>query len=129
MVRAISRSEPNERDMVTKRARPRLASQAASVKRSKRKNGLCCGVAWANNKNITKDRTIDSIARRAIRRWVRWDRKSRSVRIRGIGRSRRGEIGIAGGWGVLSLGYKTSAIILASAAVRRQRAPIVNFQS
>lgn len=83
------RSEPNERDILTRIANLNLASQAASVRMISRKKGLfCVADAWVNIRNSVAERVIDSIARRVIRRCECWRRKRRRVRRTSEGRKK-----------------------------------------
>lgn len=97
-VKEVSISDPKERDIATRRANPRLASQAPIVRKNRRKKGFLWGLrAWVSVISKIRVRRMLSVVRRTINRWARWERKTRRVRITGMGRIRRIGNDIAGG--------------------------------
>lgn len=84
-----NRSEPVERHIATKMAKPRLASHAPSVRRMSRKNGLVCGYReYMSTISIVRVKTITSMTSRIISRWVRWDKNTKNGGVRAIVRER-----------------------------------------
>lgn len=128
-MRVDRRSEPEERDIATRTANPSLASQAPRVSRINRKNWFIWKQrAWVNRTRAVRVRTIVSIVSRIIRRWVRWDRNRRVVRIRERSRREGGENVIAGGVGFPIFGLQDQCLKLASSASGGGE-PIINTQS
>ncbi len=98
------RSEPNDRDMATRIASPRAASQAPRVRRMKRKKVLFCAVrAWVRIMRAVSVRRILSVAKRTIRRWVRCDIKRSREKIRGSKINSVSKWGMGGGRPVSAL--------------------------
>lgn len=78
--------------MRTRRAKPRLASQAAMVRSRIRVVALGRpAITWFMGMTVDKMRRAASIARRAVRRWVRWRRKAARVNRVAINKMVEGE--------------------------------------
>lgn len=106
----VSRSEPNDRDIATRSARPSAASQAPRARNRNIRSVLFNVVAeWFSTvKPTIVSRTL-SAARSTIRKRVRCERNRTSAVITGRGRNIRVEGHIVSGQG-LSLIYKINAI-------------------